>query len=102
MPLPPALCLPSTGQGVVPGSFPGCTAGGGGGTCTGWQRGGRALPEGAGGLAQSPSPGCELGTSERLVSERCEEQEGRRKSSNTKQVSGEPKLCCFLLIMKYS
>lgn len=39
---------------------------------------------------------------ERLVSERCEEQEGRRKSSNTKQVSGEPKLCCFLLIMKYS
>lgn len=29
------------------------------------------------------------------------EEEGR-KSSNTEQVSGEPKLCCFLLIMKYS
>lgn len=38
----------------------------------------------------------------RLVRERCAEQERRRKSSNTKQVSGEPKLCCFLLIMKYS
>lgn len=42
------------------------------------------------------------GQGKRLVIERCEEQAGRRKSSNTKQVSGEPKLCCFLLIMKYS
>lgn len=55
------------------------------------------------GLGVSPRPPCcKLGARERLISKRCEEQEGRRKSSNTKQVSGEPKLCCFLLIMKYS
>lgn len=39
---------------------------------------------------------------EKLVGKRCEEEEEGRKSSNTEQVSGEPKLCCFLLIMKYS
>jgi len=61
----------------------------------------RGVSVGWGGLAASP-PRCKLGARERCDSERCEEQEGRRKSSHTKQVSGEPKLCCFLLIMKYS
>lgn len=104
VPLAPALCPPSTGQGGsrALGSSPGLH-----GRRWRWDlhRVAASWPgsaRGCGGLAQSPSPGCELGTSERLVSERCEEQEGRRKSSNTKQVSGEPKLCCFLLIMKYS
>lgn len=60
------------------------------------------LPLGCGDTAAPGRPRCEVWETERVVRARCEEQEGRRKSFNTEQVSGEPKLCCFLLIMKYS
>lgn len=60
------------------------------------------LPLGCGDTAAPGRPRCKVWEMERVVRARCEEQEGRRKSFNTEQVSGEPKLCCFLLIMKYS
>lgn len=91
------LLLHPSGAGRSPalGSSPGC-----GGTREGVSATAGLCPPGLGAL--TPCPPTRPGGRERLVSERCEEQEGRRKSSNTKQVSGEPKLCCFLPIMKYS